>query len=173
MKLGILLGIVLVVAVILYLSQNGDTEEAAPEIPPVTSSQEDTETTPKPGDTDTNESGVVTDPAVGPSVTKTEEQPTPTPEPVVTPPVVEPEPEPVTEVAEPPVVIPLETGPRYHTVKKGDSLYRISESYYGTGIYWKEIFNANKRPKGPMRNSDTLQAGWKLRIPSPEEIAQQ
>ena len=168
LKLGILLGIVLVVAVILYLSQNGTTEEAPPEMPVATSGQEDVEIAPIPGDPDTDEPGAVADKS---DTEQPQEQPTP--EPVVTPPVVKPEPQPLPEVPEPPVVIPPETAPRYHTVKKGDSLHSISESYYGNGKYTKEIFEANRSPKGPMRNPNMLQVGWKLRIPSASEIAGQ
>ena len=57
---------------------------------------------------------------------------------------------------------------RYYTVKKGDNLYRISELYFGEGRFWKIILDANK---DIITNPDVVQEGWKLRIPYPEEVA--
>ena len=40
--------------------------------------------------------------------------------------------------------------PRYHFVRIGESLWKISERYYGSGIYWRKIYDANrKRIKNP------------------------
>ena len=167
-KLGLVLGIVLVVGVILYVRKDETAEQTVPDVPVVVLQQEDTETAPKQIDPVEE---IPTEPTPKPIVTK-QPEPTeqPTPEPVKVTPVIEPEPEP--KVTEEPVV-PIETGPKYHIVKKGDSLSSISESYYGNGKYWRDIFNANRTPKGPMQNANTLQVGWKLRIPSAAEIAQQ
>ncbi len=57
--------------------------------------------------------------------------------------------------------------PRYHSVTKGDSLYSISTKYFGTGKYWEAIYKANKNT---ITNASSLRIGWKLRIPSPEEV---
>ncbi|MBN1844429.1 MAG: LysM peptidoglycan-binding domain-containing protein [Sedimentisphaerales bacterium] len=64
---------------------------------------------------------------------------------------------------------PAETKePQYYVVQKNDNLSDISEKYYGHGRYWNEIYQANR---GLIKNPDVLQVGWKLRIPYPEEIA--
>lgn len=57
--------------------------------------------------------------------------------------------------------------PRYHIVSKGDSLYSISTEYFGTGKYWEAIYKVNK---SVITNASSLRIGWRLRIPSPEEI---
>ena len=51
---------------------------------------------------------------------------------------------------------------RIHVVKQGDTLYRISIQYYGTGSRWREIYAANK----DVMNSETdLRIGTRLKIP--------
>lgn len=57
--------------------------------------------------------------------------------------------------------------PRFHVVKKGDSLSSISVKYFGSAKYWQSIYNANKNI---VTNASSLRIGWKLRIPSPEEV---
>ena len=56
---------------------------------------------------------------------------------------------------------------KYHTVQKGDSLYSISTEYFGTGKYWKKIYDVNK---DIIKNESSLTIGWKLKIPTPEEM---
>ncbi len=77
---------------------------------------------------------------------------------------------PVTVVIPPaePQVEPEEPKTMYHTVAEGDSLFKISELYYGQGRHWKVIYNANKTI---IKNPDVLPLGLKLRIPSPDEVA--
>ncbi len=74
----------------------------------------------------------------------------------------------------PPVpVVPVEPAPakvRYYTVVKGDTLYKIAESYYGQGKYGNIIYQANR---SIIKNPNILKPGWKLRIPYPSEIAKQ
>ncbi len=51
----------------------------------------------------------------------------------------------------------------YHTVVKGDNLWKISEKYLGSGARNKEIFEANK----PMLSDpDKIYPGQVLRIPA-------
>ena len=59
------------------------------------------------------------------------------------------------------------TETKYHVVQKGDSLYSISTEYFGTGRYWKAIYNANR---DVIKSESNLSIGWKIKIPTPEEI---
>jgi TP901 family phage tail tape measure protein len=49
---------------------------------------------------------------------------------------------------------------RYHTVKKGDTLWDIAKAFYGSGTEWKKIYEANANP-----DPRKLQIGRKLLIP--------
>jgi nucleoid-associated protein YgaU len=51
---------------------------------------------------------------------------------------------------------------QYHVVKKGDTLSKIAEEYYGDEMLYKKIFEANR---DLIKNPDLIQIGWKLRIP--------
>ena len=53
--------------------------------------------------------------------------------------------------------------PCTHTVRSGENLWRISVSYYGRGIYWKQIYNANKKQ---IRKAEYLEPGTVLTIPA-------
>jgi nucleoid-associated protein YgaU len=50
---------------------------------------------------------------------------------------------------------------QYHEVKKGDTLWKIAEQYYGDGSLYK-IFEANR---GILKDPDAIQVGQKLHIP--------
>lgn len=52
----------------------------------------------------------------------------------------------------------------YHIVEKGDSLWKLSKKFYGTGTKWKLIANANDI-KGTV-----IRVGQKLVIPPPNTI---
>lgn len=53
--------------------------------------------------------------------------------------------------------------PMFHTVVKGDTLWKISETTLGDGARYKEIFEANK----PMlKDPDKIYPGQVLRIPA-------
>lgn len=44
-----------------------------------------------------------------------------------------------------------------------DCLWKIAEKFYGDGLKWKRIYNANK---DKIRNPDLIKPGWKLKIPA-------
>ncbi|HOQ42303.1 MAG TPA: LysM peptidoglycan-binding domain-containing protein [Smithellaceae bacterium] len=51
---------------------------------------------------------------------------------------------------------------QYHEVKKGDTLWKIAEKYYGDGNLYKQIFEANR---DVLKNPDMIKIGQKLHIP--------
>lgn len=51
---------------------------------------------------------------------------------------------------------------QYHEVKKGETLWKISEKYYGDGSLYKKIFEANR---DILKNPDLIKVGQKLHIP--------
>jgi LysM repeat protein len=50
----------------------------------------------------------------------------------------------------------------YYTVKPGDTLWKLSSSYFGKGSRYMEIFEANK---DILKNPDLIKVGQKLRLP--------
>ena len=51
---------------------------------------------------------------------------------------------------------------QYYEVKKGDTLWKIAEQFYGDGNLYKKIFEANR---DILKNPDTIKIGQKLQIP--------
>ena len=51
---------------------------------------------------------------------------------------------------------------QWHVVKKGESLWKIAEQYYGDGSLYKKIFEANQ---DILSNPNLIKVGQKLRIP--------
>lgn len=51
-----------------------------------------------------------------------------------------------------------------HTVKKGESLSKIADHYYGDMMKYKQIFNANR---DQLDNENVIEVGQVLRIPNP------
>lgn len=54
-----------------------------------------------------------------------------------------------------------------HTVESGESLYKISEKYFGTGIRHVDIYELNQSIIGP--NPNDIRAGMTLSLPSDED----
>ena len=52
---------------------------------------------------------------------------------------------------------------KFHTVEKGDTLWKIAKTHYGSGARYTEIFEAN-RPM--LDNPDKIYPGQVLRIPA-------
>ncbi len=51
---------------------------------------------------------------------------------------------------------------RYHIVQKDETLFGISQDYYGSGDQWERIFEANR---SVLSDPDKLTPGMKLLIP--------
>lgn len=51
---------------------------------------------------------------------------------------------------------------QYHEVKKGDTLWKIAEHYYGDGNLYKDIFEANR---DILEDPNVIKIGQKLKIP--------
>jgi nucleoid-associated protein YgaU len=51
---------------------------------------------------------------------------------------------------------------QWHVVKKGESLWKIAEQYYGDGNLYKKIFEANQ---DILSDPNLIKVGQKIRIP--------
>jgi len=51
---------------------------------------------------------------------------------------------------------------QYPEVKRGDTLWKIAENYYGDGSLYMKIFEANR---DLLKDPNLIQVGQKLRIP--------
>jgi len=51
---------------------------------------------------------------------------------------------------------------QWHEVKKGESLWKIAEQYYGDGSLHTKIFEANR---DILKDPNLIKVGQKLRIP--------
>jgi nucleoid-associated protein YgaU len=177
-KVRLLLGVVLVVAAIIYLpnivdKNSGELAENEPPTTDTPSKIAEAEQVPE------QEPEIKAEPDLEPATDPRQEQaPEPPPEPAAeTRKEPAPEPQPVPELAPDPVLDPepvpqaeaVDRSPRYYTVKPGDTLYRISKSVYGEDKYWKAIYQANKNV---ITTPNTVQPGWKLRLPPPEQLGE-
>jgi nucleoid-associated protein YgaU len=186
LKIGILVGIVLVVGIVIFVVKNsGDNNRAdnptgnnpdtsksqankstrtnppAPVNPTPTTPTNPTPTNPLPNNPDEVE-----------VVNNQNDNDTPTNPPdenkTIIPLVNESKP-PIEPVIVEPIIEKKE--PRYHVVKAGENLYTISELYYGQGnqtVGTKAIQQANP---DKIKDINTIHPGWRLRIPYPEDIA--
>ena len=57
---------------------------------------------------------------------------------------------------------PITLAPRSYVVQDGDSLTKISFTFYGTGARWQEIYNANR---DILKGQSALKPGQRLAIP--------
>jgi nucleoid-associated protein YgaU len=53
-------------------------------------------------------------------------------------------------------------GTRYHTVVKGDTLYKLARSYYGDQAKWKDVYAANR---DSISDPNKIRVGQRLVIP--------
>jgi nucleoid-associated protein YgaU len=161
-KVRLLLGVVLVAAAIIYLPNIVDKNsgELAENVPPPADTPSriaEAEQVPE------QEPEIKAEPDLEPATEPSQEQ--------------APEPEPAPELAPDLVLDPervpqaeaVDRSPRYYTVKTGDTLFRISERVYGEGKYWRAIYQANRNV---ITKPSALQPGWKLRLPTPEQLAE-
>ena len=51
---------------------------------------------------------------------------------------------------------------QWHEVKKGETLWKIAEQYYGDGNLYQKIFEANR---DTLKDPNRINIGQKLRIP--------
>ena len=54
-----------------------------------------------------------------------------------------------------------------YTVQSGDSLWAISERFYGDGNAWHRIYEANR---AQIKDPDVIQPGWELNIPRAADV---
>ncbi len=59
-----------------------------------------------------------------------------------------------------------ESASQTYTVKGGDTLWAISERFYGDGSQWPRIHEANR---DLIEDPDVIQPGWDLAIPPADE----
>jgi nucleoid-associated protein YgaU len=51
---------------------------------------------------------------------------------------------------------------QWHEVKKGETLWKIAEHYYGDGSLYPKIFEANR---DVLKDPNRIRVGQKLRVP--------
>lgn len=64
------------------------------------------------------------------------------------------------------VTEPQAEEPETYTVESGDSLWAISNRFYGDGNQWNRIYEANR---DTIKDPDVIQPGWVLNIPRDAE----
>ena len=53
-------------------------------------------------------------------------------------------------------------GTQYYTIQKGDTLYAVAKQFYGDGMKYPKIFEANREV---IEDADKIYPGQKIRIP--------
>jgi len=174
LKIGIVVGIVIVVGLIVFFVNNGDEDERKQNEPLNQPSQDNrtTQQPPAPIEPTPMTPSETSPPPVDPIevvVKENDESNTP-PQPgeEVIPAVKE-----TSKPVEPVVVNPPPEPkkPRYHVVKSGENLYSISEMYFGQGNQTKGIKAIIKANSELIKNPDSIHPDWRLKIPYPEDIA--
>ncbi len=167
LKVGILVGVLLIAIGAIYYSSSNNQESEKPLIT-MPDPQPQPAAQPIPAVKPEPVTPVVVKPApapkgeVGPLVPPSKDEAPAQSEPTVA----------VPQPREPEAVVPQPKPEpakkaRYYEVQVGDTLYDIAEIYYGHGRFSKDIYEANK---SLIKNPDVLVVGWKLRIPYREEI---
>lgn len=64
------------------------------------------------------------------------------------------------DVTEPPA--PAAPEVQYYTIEKGDTLYAVAKEFYGDGMKYPQIFEANREV---IEDADKIYPGQKIRIP--------
>ncbi len=67
--------------------------------------------------------------------------------------------EPVAEAAE---AAPAAAESRFYVIQKGDTLYGIAKEFYGNGMKYKQLFEANREV---IEDPDKIYPGQKIRVP--------
>lgn len=62
----------------------------------------------------------------------------------------------------PPVTAPVAPTPRVYVVVRGDCLWRIAQRFYGQGVLWPRIFDANRTQ---IKNPNLIYPGQRFVIP--------
>lgn len=65
------------------------------------------------------------------------------------------------EVTEPPAAVAPQV--QYYTIQKGDTLYAVAKEFYGNGMKYPQIFEANREV---IEDADKIYPGQKIRIPA-------
>lgn len=65
------------------------------------------------------------------------------------------------DVTEPPAAVPVQV--QYYTIEKGDTLYAVAKEFYGDGMKYPQIFEANREV---IEDADKIYPGQKIRIPA-------
>lgn len=65
------------------------------------------------------------------------------------------------DVTEPPAAVPVQV--QYYTIQKGDTLYAVAKEFYGNGMKYPQIFEANREV---IEDADKIYPGQKIRIPA-------
>ena len=162
LKIGIIVGVLLVVGLIVFfISRGGERAEpsATPAVDEAVAGRSEQE--------------AITPPARQETAPPAEQQTTLPTRQAIEPPATQEVAPPVEQAAAPPVeqkvappVDEEERKPRYYTVKEGDTLSAISLSYYAEEKFVAVIQAANKEL---IKDVNKLQPGWRLRIPYPDE----
>jgi len=167
LKIGIVVGVVLVVGIIIFVVKNSGN-----------GNDEDKLSNPKPDPTSLKvNKPITTNPSTAPPpvepgdvevvINDNNNPPDDLGQDVI--PIVNETPKPVEPVVIEPIVEKKE--PRYHVVQKGESLYTISEQYYGQGNQTKGTKAIQQANPERIKDINTIFPGWRIRIPYPEEIA--
>jgi nucleoid-associated protein YgaU len=67
------------------------------------------------------------------------------------------------DAVEAPVTPEPEVETRFYTIQSGDTLYAIAKEFYGNGMKYPDIFEANREV---ILDADKIYPGQKIRIPS-------